>query len=80
MLLVSHALLVHQEHPADILIVDPRHPPSQLADSIRLGQMYQPGSMEGLWQGRMLVSGSSRLGIVQMTDSCSSYSFMRLLT
>ncbi|KAI4519814.1 hypothetical protein K525DRAFT_271378 [Schizophyllum commune Loenen D] len=34
---------------------DPRHPPSQLADSIRLGQMYQPGSMEGLWQGRMLV-------------------------
>ncbi|KAI5885270.1 uncharacterized protein SCHCODRAFT_02520877 [Schizophyllum commune H4-8] len=47
---------------------DPRHPPSQLADSIRLGQMYQPGSMEGLWQGRMLVPSVPALQALLDTD------------
>ncbi|TRM70631.1 hypothetical protein BD626DRAFT_533808 [Schizophyllum amplum] len=34
---------------------DPASPPSSLAESVRLGLMYRPGTLEGLWLGRMLI-------------------------
>ncbi|KAL1749318.1 hypothetical protein HDZ31DRAFT_71114 [Schizophyllum fasciatum] len=48
---------------------DPAHPPSALAESIRLGMVYQPGTMDGLWQGRMMVPSAEALqALLDMHD------------
>ncbi|KAL1748317.1 hypothetical protein HDZ31DRAFT_30091 [Schizophyllum fasciatum] len=47
--------LLYLLYPHHHCAVESDAPPSALCDSIRMGNMYEPGTMNGLWRGRMLL-------------------------